>query len=145
MTKRRAFATVGAFAVLGLLSAGLLLVPLLAAGVPSGYATVVGLGIAVPAVALFGYSWTETFDSEAYYEDGTVLADSLVTALGGIVGGVVGFTILSTVAPGASWTRSLGVGCALLGGYAVFIHRNREHFAEEANPWVAGKLGEWLN
>lgn len=145
MTKRRAYVVVGAFAVLGLLSAGLLLPPLLAAGISTGYATTFGLGIAIPAVALFGYSWTDTFDSEAYYDSDSVFTDSLATAAGGVVGGLVGFTVFSMAFPGASWTRSLGAGCAFLGGYAVFIRRNREYFAEDANPWFAGKLGEWLN
>jgi hypothetical protein len=145
MTKRRAYLVVGLFAFVGFVGASLLVPPFLAVGVPLGYATVVGIGVATPALVLFGFSWTGTFDSDTYYESGTVVGDGLWTALAGVVVGSVGLTVGLLVAPESSWIRSLAVGCAILGGYAVFIRRNRDHFADDANPWVGGKLAEWLD
>jgi hypothetical protein len=145
MSKRRTYLIVGAFAVVGFLGTGLLIPPLLAAGLSAGYATVVGLGIAMPAMATFGYSWTDSFDSAAYYESETLLTDCFATALGAVVVGVVGLTVLSSVAPDASWPRAVAIGVGIFGGYAVFIRQNREYFDEDTNPWVAGKLGDWLD
>lgn len=145
MSKRRTYLVVGAFAVVGFLGTGLFIPPLLAAGLSVGYATVVSLGVAMPAIATFGYSWTDTFDSEAYYDSETLLSDSLATALGGAVVGVAGLAVLSAVAPEASWVQTVAIGATILSGYAVFIHRNREYFDEDTNPWVAGKFRDWLN
>lgn len=144
MSKWRAFGIVGVFALVGFLATGLLVVPLTSMGVPMGYATVIGLGIATPAIVMVGYSWTSTFDSEEYFEEGSVFGDAIREALVGALAGVVGLTVFQMIAPGAAWPRSVGIGCAILGGYAIFIRRNREYFADDVNPWVAGKVDEWL-
>lgn len=113
--------------------------------IPDLYASVLGFAVVTPilvySISAPGDLQTETYRRErgARGVGVDVLAITLLAAVGGSLGTAIALSSVSA----ESWQQALGVGFAILAGREIFTLRNREYF-DTANPWVAGKLGEWL-